>query len=311
MRIPSADNRCHVHYFKDLDGMAGFATGTGLKSLSQNRRSGQHPPFLQLPRSMGETASQSTSWPRLVCPRALGALFFLAVLFGVSCFAQEHDHGTSGQPSVPQSPQPKPSPEAERQINVNWLYGAYVPKDVKLVALDGRQRVRLWLHVSFLTYGIYFKTALFSISDQVQDRPPAWGDGWGGYGKRVVSRQGQFVIQNSLSALGNGVVGFEPRYNRCQCDGFWPRTRHAVARNFVTYDRTETKIRPQLPLYAAAFGAGVVAGTWTPNHDLLTTGGRGALSQVEFGVLANVVGEFWPEIERIWKRKKPGSTPKN
>jgi hypothetical protein len=62
-------------------------------------------------------------------------------------------------------------------------------------------------------------------------------------------------------------------------------------------------------LYLAAFGAGVVAGTWTPNHDLLTTGGRGALTQATFGMLANGVGEFWPEIERVWKRKKkPAAT---
>lgn len=86
-----------------------------------------------------------------------------------------------------------------------------------------------------------------------------------------------------------------------------------MARNFVTYDRTETKIRLQSPLYAAAFGAGVIAGSWTPNHDLLTTGGQGALTQVGFGILGNVVGEFWPEIQRIWKHdKKPANpTPAN
>jgi hypothetical protein len=101
--------------------------------------------------------------------------------------------------------------------------------------------------------------------------------------------------------VGNALLGYEPRYDRCRCDGFWPRMGHAAGRNFVTYDRTETRLRPQVPLYVAAFGAGVVQGTWMPNHDLLTMGGRGVLTQVGFGVLANVVGEFWPEIERIWK----------
>jgi hypothetical protein len=58
--------------------------------------------------------------------------------------------------------------------------------------------------------------------------------------------------------------------NRCSCTGFWSRTRHTVIRNFVTYDRSEQHLRPQLSMYAGAFGAGVIAGTWAPdNPDLL------------------------------------------
>ena len=45
---------------------------------------------------------------------------------------------------------------------------------------------------------------------------------------------------------------------------FWPRTRHALIRNFVTYDRTEQHLRPQLGMYAGAFGAGVIAGPGCP-----------------------------------------------
>jgi hypothetical protein len=218
-----------------------------------------------------------------------GAWIITVALLASSCLAQE----STQKPAA--TPTPTPAPKSE-QIKVNWLYGAYVPKDVPLKSLNGHERVQLWVRASFTTYGIYAKTAIFSISDQIKNSPPAWGDGWSGYGKRFASRQGQFVIQNSFSALGNGLVGYEPRYDRCRCSGFWPRTGHAVARNFVTYDRTETKLRPQIPLYLGAFGAGVVAGTWTPNHDLLTTGGRGALTQAGFGILANWVGEFWPEI---------------
>lgn len=236
------------------------------------------------------------------------AILVVTALLVAPCLGQHSSQDSQTPAASPQAPSTKSEKRpSDKQINVNWLYGAYVPKDVPLVSLNGEQRVHLWVRASFTTYGIYFKTAFFSISDQINNHPPAWGDGWGGYGKRVVSRQGQFVIQNSLSALGNGIIGYEPRYNRCRCDGFWPRAGHAVARNFVTYDRTETKLRPQVPLYAAAFGAGVIAGTWTPNHDLLTTGGHGALTQAGFGILANFVGEFWPEIERVWKRKKAGS----
>ena len=209
----------------------------------------------------------------------------------------------------PATPTPTPAKSSDKEINVNWLYGAYIAKDVPLRSLNNHERVQLWFSQSVTTPGIYLKTALFAAHDQARNDPSAWGPHWAGFGKRFLSNQGQFVIQNSLSAIGNGLLGYEPRYDRCRCDGFWPRLRHATVRNFITYDRTETRRRLQIPLYLGAFGAGVIQGTWIPNHDLLTTGARGVVTQVGFGILANSAGEFWPEIERIWKRKKKDTTP--
>jgi hypothetical protein len=213
----------------------------------------------------------------------------LSSIYGV---AQDSSHPD-------QSPARPPS-----QLNVNWLYGAYIDKDTPLQPLTNHQRFQLFLRQSFTTPGIYVKTAFFSIGDQINNSPPSWGTGFGGYVRRVGSRQGQFVIQNSFSALGNGLLGLEPRYNRCRCFGFWRRTRHAVVRNFVTYNRTEKELRPQIALYAGAFGAGVVAGTWKPSdRDLLAEGYRGAITQVGFGIAAHWLGEFAPDIKRILRRK--------
>jgi hypothetical protein len=225
------------------------------------------------------------------------AVIVVAVLTGL-LVAQDEPATPRSQASPTPQASPSPTPKSGDQTKVNWLYGAYVPKDVPLRPLNSGERVQVWVRASFTTYGIYAKTALFSISDQANNRPPAWGEGWAGYGKRVASRQGQFVVQNTLSALGNGILGYEPRYDVCRCSGFWRRTRHAVVRNFVTYNETEKQLRPQFALYAGAFGGGVVAGSWTPNHDLMTLGGRGVLTQAGFGMLANFVGEFWHEIRR-------------
>ena len=206
---------------------------------------------------------------------------------------------------APAPSHPPPAAKSDSQLNVNWLYGAYVDKDAPLIPLTGHQRFKLFVRQSFTTPGIYVKTAFFSLGDQINNSPPEWGTGFGGYARRVGSRQGQFVIQNSLSALGNGLLGYEPRYNRCRCAGFWNRTGHAVARNFVTYDRTEKALRPQIALYGVAFGAGVVSGTWKPSdRDLLAEGYRGAITQVAFGMAANWIGEFAPDIKRVLRGKK-------
>jgi hypothetical protein len=126
-----------------------------------------------------------------------------------------------------------PEPSVNTTLPVNWVYGAYIPKDAPIVPLTGKERFKLYLRQTYTTPGIYVKTGVFAIHDQVKETEPEWGDGASGFGKRVGSLQAGNIIQNSLTALGNAVVGFEPRYDRCHCEGAWPRVRHAVVRNFL------------------------------------------------------------------------------
>ena len=197
------------------------------------------------------------------------------------------------------------------QINVNWLYGSYVPKDVELRSLNNQERFKLYIRQTYLTPGIYIKTTMFTLRDHIADSNPEWGDGFAGFAKRLGSRQAQFIIQNSLSSLGNGVLGWEPRYDRCRCQHFWPRTRHAIQRNFVTYDKTEKSLRPQLMPYIGAFSASAIGTTWQPgNPSWQIKGYQAVITQVFVGVGINWLGEFAPEITRVLrknKRKKTGS----
>ncbi len=202
-------------------------------------------------------------------------------------------------------PTPSQSQTAANQMDVNWLYGSYIPKNVPRQDLNGSQRARLYVRQTYTTPGIYVKTTLFALHDQIKDSYPEWGDGFGGFAKRLGNRQVQFVIQNSVISLGDGVLGWEPRYDRCNCEGFWPRTRHAVVRNFVTYGRTEKSLRPQVMPYLGAFGASALATQWEPgNPDWVIKGYQAAITQVFIGAGINWIGEFAPEITRVLKRKK-------
>jgi hypothetical protein len=70
-------------------------------------------------------------------------------------------------------------------------------------------------------------------------------------------------------------------------------------------------MRPQLALYAGAFGAGVVAGTWAPaSPNLLAKGYQGVTTQVVFGMCANWLGEFAPDFKRMLQRGNPGKSEK-
>ncbi len=200
---------------------------------------------------------------------------------------------------------PPESPSVNTQLPVNWLYGAYIPKDAPLVALNGRQRYKLYIRQTYTTPGIYIKTGFFAVHDQVTNSPSAWGDGFSGFAERLGSNQAVNIIQNSFTSLGQGIVGWEPRYDRCRCTGAWLRFRHAFIRNFITYDRGEQSVRPNIMPFAAAFGAGVIGSTWNPNNPTLVVKGyQSAITQAWVGVVVNSIGEFAPDIKRSFGGRK-------
>src|ERR1700689_3534478 len=122
-----------------------------------------------------------------------------------SCFAEE-----------PANASANPEPSVNNTLPVNWIYGAFIPKDAPIVPLTGEERFKLYLRQTYTTPGIYVKTGFFAIHDQAKETQPEWGDGASGFAKRVGSLQAGNIIQNSLTSLGNAALGFEPRYDRCR-----------------------------------------------------------------------------------------------
>lgn len=203
--------------------------------------------------------------------------------------------------------------DKDKQINVNWLYGSFVPKDVPLIPLTPKQRFHLYLRQTYLTPGIYAKTVLFAGFDQIKNTPPQWDGGFSGFGKRLLSYQGQFIIQNSISSLGNGLLRWEPRYDLCRCEGIKPRIWHAVKRNFITYNSTDTSWRPQLMPYAGAAGAAAIsaAAWWPGNHDPGIKAYQAAITQIFVGVGVDLLAEFAPDVKRMLGRDKKDKKKKD
>ena len=200
----------------------------------------------------------------------------------------------------------RPSNNDSKKIQVNWLYGAFVPKDVPLTPLTNAQRGKLYLRQTYTGWGPYLKTGFFVIGDQITNSPPEWGGGLDGFGKRLGSRYGTFTTQNTFSAAGNLLLRYEPRYDRCRCSGVGGRVRHAVVRNFVTYNQTEVEHRPQIALYAGAMGAGMISSIWRPEAPSAWRAGyQSMITQAAFGSFANLAAEFAPEITRVIRIRKP------
>jgi hypothetical protein len=186
-----------------------------------------------------------------------------------------------------------------RNWESTWIEGVYVRRDQPLITLTTRQRETIYLRQTLTTPGAYLKRMFGAAIDQASGTPRQWDDGWGGYAERFASREGQFITANTLAALGNAKLGYEVRYDKCKCDGLWPRTRHAFIRNLMTYDRSEEHLRPQWALYGGAFGGGLLSAAWKPGpRSAWAEGGRATAGQVGWGTLLNFVTEFSKEINR-------------
>ena len=184
-----------------------------------------------------------------------------------------------------------------RDWESSWLTGVYVPHGGTMTPLTGTQRREIYLQQTLTTPGAYMKRMFAAGIDQARGVPPQWDDGWDGYMERFASREGQFITANTLAALGNSALRYEPRYDQCQCNGFWPRARHAILRNFLTYNDTETQLRPQWALYGGAFGGGLVSTAWKPHpRNAFAEGGRAMLGQAGYGALLNFFIEFSRDI---------------
>lgn len=192
-----------------------------------------------------------------------------------------------------------------RELPAEWLIGPYVPSKHALQPLTNRERIEIYVHQTFLNAGAYVARMLAGGIDQARGVPSEWGGGMPAYGLRFGSRYGQFVIANTFQSVGNAALRYEPRYDLCRCTGFWPRSRHAILRNFVTYNQTERELRPAIPLYAGSFGAGMISSVWLPGHrNVWTEGAYSALNQVWIGSGVNWVSEFAIDILRKITNKR-------
>jgi len=186
-----------------------------------------------------------------------------------------------------------------RDLPAEWLIGPYIPSGLPLEPLSNRQRREVYIHQTFLSAQAYVARAFVAGIDQARGTPSQWGGGTSGYGQRFGSRYGSFVIASTFHSLGNAALGYEARYDFCRCKGLEHRSLHAIARNFVTYNRTEKQLRPAIPLYAGSFGAGMISSTWLPGHrNVWKDGTYGALVQAGYGSAINWVSEFSLDILR-------------
>lgn len=169
-------------------------------------------------------------------------------------------------------------------------------------ALTSEQRVSVLVHNNFLSTGALFRTLGPALGAHVRDRPVEWERDAEGFGRRLGT---QFAIQTSRGLINSGsaaLLGRDPRYQRCGCEGGWRRVGHAFSGVVLSADAHGVR-RFDPSNLAASFGGGYVGASLYPARYAVSVKGYQLGTQLTGQVMAqNLFLEFGPEIRRALRK---------
>jgi len=198
--------------------------------------------------------------------RAAVAVVASATLFCAGGSAAEPRRSSSGMPIASRPAAPPAAMTPKKQFN-RYLIDAFGPIG--------------WL-----------RAAASAGIAQAGDEPPEWGQGAKGYGRRVGSKFGQHVVQETVLYGFSAALRQDPAYYRCDCSGFGPRLGHAIVSSFTALNRDEKRVF-SVPRIVAPFVAGQVAANgWYPSRFGPKDGLRFGATSFATGIGVNIFKEF-------------------
>jgi hypothetical protein len=182
-------------------------------------------------------------------------------------------------------PQP-PAPSWSRQFNAidraDWR------------PLTGRERWTIYWKTTYASPATLFRAAGPALGDHLDHRPDTWPQGAEGYARRFANRFARFSLQESMSHSASAALGYDVRYVRCGCQGFFPRFGHAMLWNFLTLNQNGRTVL-NTPRIGSAFAAEFIANSWMPQgYRTNSEAVRGVGVQLGVGALFNTIREFAP-----------------
>jgi hypothetical protein len=150
-------------------------------------------------------------------------------------------------------------------------------------------------------------TSSFSAGiGQLRDKPPQWGEGAEGFGRRVAAAEGYIAVHNSIAFGLDVAFHLDPRYRRMPQAGFMPRLRNAVTQTFVANKDSGGRMI-NVSEIGGNFGAGMIANAWEPaGYNSVANGLERGVIGIGYDVLRNVAREFMPDVLHPGRRGSSG-----
>jgi len=140
-------------------------------------------------------------------------------------------------------------------------------------------------------YGAIMGVAYAGVN-QINDQPTEWEKNWNGFGKRVASNLGEFLIQESVT---DGVAAIMKRpldYTPCRCRGTADRIGYALG-GAVTDQMPHGKHPIAIPRILGAYAGAYAQSTWRPDsRSRLEQTLLNGTTSIAVGGLINLYHEF-------------------
>jgi hypothetical protein len=167
---------------------------------------------------------------------------------------------------------------------------------------------------------------IVSAISQAENSEPAYGQGWGAYGKRYGTTAGDSIVENFMvGAVFPSILHQDPRFYQSSKGGFEHRTWYAITRIFVTRSDSGNKQFNFSEVFGSAFAAAISTYTYHPESTYVSTptnphmfiGSDRTLSntasvwgtQIALDTITLVVKEFWPDVHRKLSHKQKADAP--
>ena len=151
----------------------------------------------------------------------------------------------------------------------------------------------------FVWYG------LISGIGQAENSEPAYGQGWGAYGKRYATTMADGTVEGYMvSGVFPSVLKQDPRYFIMGKGTFAHRTVYALSRLFITRSDSGHAEFNASEIFGSASAAAISTYGYHPANDKTLSNAASVWgTQVAYDGIAIVIKEFWPDIRRKMSKK--------
>jgi hypothetical protein len=232
-------------------------------------------------------------------------------LFASVSPCQQTSPGDPTQPAIAQrSASKKPSPPESRRILGIIPNYRTSPSLQNYTPLTSGEKFKI-ASQDALDRGTIALAALFASQGQLTNANRSFGQGVAGFGRYFGAAYGDLVIGDYMTeGVFPTLLHQDPRYFRRGTGSGWSRLGYAMGQIFWTHrDSGGTQFN-----YSEVIGnstAVAISNAYYVNNRTATDAVSKLGMQLGVDMAGNILKEFWPDVQRKFKRKHPRDTTAN
>ena len=144
--------------------------------------------------------------------------------------------------------------------------------------------------------------AMFGAEGQLSNSNKSFGQGAVGFGRYFGTAYGDFVIGDFMTeGVFPTLLHQDPRYFRRGTGSGWSRLRYAAGQIFLTHTDSGGTQFNYSEILGNSAAVAISTAYYTDNRTAADAGGKLAI-QLGVDMAANILKEFWPDLERKFRR---------